>query len=262
MHRRYESLDYLRAFSALGILLMHVLTNGNYELSGFVFDKLIPSFTDLVFLFMVISGFSMCCGYYKKIRSNEINIDDFYIKRFKRMWPYFTFLCLIDFIFSPSLNSLYEIFANSTLCFGFLPNANISVIGVGWFLGLVFVFYAIFPFFCFLIGTKRRAWFTFGVSIIFNLLSIYYFEATRTNIIYSAMYFIAGGLLYLYKDDISSLLKKKKLYIIVILLICLIGYYLIDMKSILILLISISLIIMCIFDRGGESIPLSPLLVI
>ena len=99
MHRRYESLDYLRAFSALGILLMHVLTNGNYELSGFVFDKLIPSFTDLVFLFMVISGFSMCCGYYKKIRSNEINIDDFYIKRFKRMWPYFTFLCLIDFIF-------------------------------------------------------------------------------------------------------------------------------------------------------------------
>lgn len=113
------------------------------------------------------------------------------------------------------------------------------------------MFYAIFPFFCFLIGTKKRAWITFGLSIIFNLICTYYFDAIRTNIIYSSMYFIAGGLLYLYKDDITGLFKKMKLYIIVILLVSLIGYYLIDMKSILILLISISLIIMCIFDREG-----------
>lgn len=99
MNIKYKKLDYLRATSALGILLMHVLVNGNYELSGFVFDRLIPSFTDLVFLFMVISGFSMCCGYYTKIRNNEINIDDFYIKRFKRTWSYFALLCFIDFIF-------------------------------------------------------------------------------------------------------------------------------------------------------------------
>lgn len=49
MNKRIESLDYLRAFSAIGILLMHVLANGDYALSGFVFERLIPSFTDLVF---------------------------------------------------------------------------------------------------------------------------------------------------------------------------------------------------------------------
>ena len=65
---RYDALDGVRAISAIGIVLMHVLANGNYNLSGFLFEKLIPSFTNLVFLFMVVSAFSMCCGYYEKIR--------------------------------------------------------------------------------------------------------------------------------------------------------------------------------------------------
>lgn len=250
MNRRIESIDYLRAFSALGIVLMHVLANGNFELSGVVFNKIIPSFPDLVFLFMVISGFSMCCGYYKKITNNEISINNFYIKRFKRIWPYFAFLCSIYFILSPSLNTLYEVFANLTLCFGFLPNANISVIGVGWFLGLVFVFYAIFPFYCFLIGTKKRAWLSFGVAIIFNLLCIIYFDVTRTNIVYSSMFFIAGGLIYQYMDEIITLLQKKKLLIITSLIVSLIGYYFLEMQSIWMLLISIELVIICVLNRG------------
>ena len=41
--------------------------------------------------------------------------------------------------------------------FGFLPNAGaLSVIGVGWFIGLVFVFYLCFPFFCTLQQTWRK----------------------------------------------------------------------------------------------------------
>ena len=65
--KRYDAIDGLRAFSAIGIVLMHVLANGNYALDGFVFESLIPSFTNLVFLFMIISGFAMCCGYYEKM---------------------------------------------------------------------------------------------------------------------------------------------------------------------------------------------------
>lgn len=135
----YSALDGLRAYSAFGIVLMHVFVNGGYKINGFIFEELIPSFTNLVFLFMVISGFSMCCGYYEKIQNNTISMKDFYVKRFAKVWPFFAFLCLIDVIISPSLNSLYELFANLTLCFGLLPNADISVIGVGWFLGVVFV---------------------------------------------------------------------------------------------------------------------------
>ena len=70
---RYDAIDGLRAYSAIGIVLMHVLANGNYSVSGFVFDRLIPSFTDLTFLFMVVSGFAMCRGYYDKIINGKID---------------------------------------------------------------------------------------------------------------------------------------------------------------------------------------------
>ena len=59
----YGAIDGLRAFSAIGIVLIHVLSNGAYSVNGFVFDSLISSFSNLVFLFMIISGFAMCCGY-------------------------------------------------------------------------------------------------------------------------------------------------------------------------------------------------------
>lgn len=51
-----------------------------------------------------------------------------------------------------------------TLCQGLLPNMRIEVIGVSWTLAVIFVFYMLFPFFCFLIGNKKRAW---GVAVTF-----------------------------------------------------------------------------------------------
>ena len=44
----------------------------------FVFERLIPSFTNLVFLFMMVNGFGMCCGYYQKIVDQKISVEDFY----------------------------------------------------------------------------------------------------------------------------------------------------------------------------------------
>ena len=194
---RYYGIEGLRAFSAIGIVIMHVLENGNYALDGVVFDKIIPSFSRLVFLFMIISGFSMCCGYYEKIVNNEITVGEFYKKRYVKAWPFFALLCILDVIISPSVNSLYEVFANLTLCFGLLPNAKISVIGVGWFLGVVFVFYLLFPFFCYLISNRNRAWLSFSLSLMFNILCADYFGIDRTNIVFCAVFFFAGGLIFL-----------------------------------------------------------------
>ena len=72
---RYEGINGLKAYAIIGIALMHVLSNGKYELGGFVFEKLIPNFTNLVFLFMMVSGFGMCCGYYQKIIDRKIHQD-------------------------------------------------------------------------------------------------------------------------------------------------------------------------------------------
>ena len=103
-----------------------------------MFERLIPSFTNLVFLFMMVSGFGMCCGYYQKIIDQKISIEDFYKKRYIKIWPYFALLCALDFIMSPSKESMFDVFANLTLCQGLLPNAKISVIGVSWTLAVIF----------------------------------------------------------------------------------------------------------------------------
>lgn len=241
--KHYEAIDGLRAFSAIGIVLMHVLGNGNYGLNGFVFEKLIPSFTNLVFLFMIISGFAMCCGYYYKIVNNKITVQEFYSKRYVKIWPFFALLCILDFIIDPSLNSVYEVFANLTLCFGLLPNANISVIGVGWFLGLVFVFYLVFPFFCYLISDKRRAWFSFIIALIFNMLCKNYFNAGRTNFIYSAVFFFAGGLIYIYRNELAEIAEKYRWIVLIGIIILISGYYLIgSFVPLMLLLFSILLI--------------------
>lgn len=182
----YGALDGLRAYSAIGVAMMHILSNGKYKVSGFVFDPFIQSLGNLVFLFMMISAFSMCCGYYDR-----------------------------------------------------LINQEISVIGIGWFLGLIFVFYMIFPFFCYLISNRNRAWGTFIISMIFNVICrIYFFDNNhvisgfdvRGNIIYSAMFFMLGGILFLYKNSIYEFCQKKKI-LIALLTVIIAGIYFYQGKS-------------------------------
>jgi peptidoglycan/LPS O-acetylase OafA/YrhL len=117
------------------------------------------------------------------------------------------------------------VFANLTLCFGLLPNANISVIGVGWFLGTVFVFYLVFPFFCYLLSNRKRAWFSFVVALIFNFLCETYFNAGRTNIVYSGVFFLAGGLVYLYRDLLEKMAGKYRWIILIGIAVTVAGYY-------------------------------------
>ena len=177
---RYEGIDGLKAYAIIGIALMHVLANGEYGIGGFAFERLIPSFTNLVFLFMMVSGFGMRCGYYQKIVNQKISVEDFYKKRYIKIWPYFALLCALDFVISPSKESLFEVFANLTLCQGLLPNVKISVIGVSWTLAVIFVFYMLFPFFCFLIGNKKRAWSVAVTALVFNwLCGAYFFDGNH-----------------------------------------------------------------------------------
>ena len=238
---RYEGIDGLKAYAIIGIALMHVLANEEYGIGGFVFERLIPSFTNLVFLFMMVSGFGMCCGYYQKIVDQKISIEDFYKKRYIKIWPYFALLCALDFVISPSKESLFEVFANLTLCQGLLPNAKISVIGVSWTLAVIFVFYMLFPFFCFLIGNKKRAWGVAVTALVFNwLCGTYFFDGnhienlrsvgftSRLNIVYDAIYFIAGGLIFLYRKELAEFASKHKVIAGAILLIATVAYFAVD----------------------------------
>lgn len=255
--KRYDALDGLRTYAIVGIVLMHVQANEKYEIGGFIYNNLIPSFTNFVFLFMMVSAFGMCCGYYDKILNRKISLEEFYKKRYKRIWPFFALLCMLDLAISPSVNSLYEVFANMTLCFGLLPNASIEVIGVGWTLGVIFVFYLLFPFFCCLLANKKQAWLVFVVSFVFNILCIIYFFdmnhmpehfSARTNIVYCTVYFVVGGLVYLYKELLSEISRR---FWILMMGLCFgagILYFMIGASTLTMLLVGTLLLIYAIGD--------------
>lgn len=210
--KRYKAVDSIRAYAAIGIVSMHVMTNGGFSLPTPLY-RLIGSMGELVYVFMAISGFSMCCGYYKRMLSGDLSIVEFYKRRFSKLVPFLALLCLVDLIVNPGTASAFEVFAELTLCFGLLPNPTMSVVGVGWFIGLVFVFYLLFPFYCFLLENKKRAWFSLVLAIIYNYLcSVYFFDSShvvgafdcRTNILYCSPFFILGGLLFLYSEELSK----------------------------------------------------------
>ena len=268
---RYEGIDGLKAYAIIGIALMHVLANGEYGIGGFVFERLIPSFTNLVFLFMMVSGFGMRCGYYQKIVNQKISVEDFYKKRYIKIWPYFALLCALDFVISPSKESLFEVFANLTLCQGLLPNVKISVIGVSWTLAVIFVFYMLFPFFCFLIGNKKRAWSVAVTALVFNwLCGAYFFDGNhivdslsvgftpRLNIVYDAIYFIAGGLIFLYRKELAEFTPKHKVIAGAILLIATVAYFAVGGSTLTMLFFCVAALAYTLgCNRGGYwSIPL------
>lgn len=205
----YNSLDGLRAYSAIGIVMMHILANiKSGQLTWMPANNVIAFFTDFVYLFFMVSAFSMCCGYYERVRNGEVSMNDFYKKRYKRIWPYFALLCMIGLAFDRTIGGVWQTFADLTLCFNLLPNPDIQIIGVGWFLGLVFLFYIMFPFFTFLIDNKKRAWVVLAIAIAFHFIGRFYFfkepfvnfEVGRHNMIFSMPYFLMGGIIYLYRS--------------------------------------------------------------
>lgn len=232
MQKKYNSLNGMRAYAAIAILAMHVLENSHYiKIDNVVYIR-IGALKWLVYLFMIISGFSLCCGYYDKILQQKISIVEFYKKRYRKILPFFTLMVLMDCIANFNINSIIEAIADISLAFALLPNASISVVGVGWFLGIVFLFYMLFPFFCFLIRNKKSAWITLGICIFYNLSEQFYFlnfnhviegYQKHTNFLFCSMFFCIGGLIYLYRYEITEIIKNiKNIYLIFILIITII----------------------------------------
>lgn len=233
--KRYDSLNGIRAIACLGIALMHVKSNLLYTVPGNILNLIVNELGNLTILFMVLSAFSMCCGYYDKVKDNKISIEDFYKKRFKKILPFFLFLVILDIIVEHSLPALIEGFADITLMFGFLQK-DIQELSVAWFLGLVFIFYMIFPFFVYLFSNKKRAWIATVIALLMNFASVYYFDVEKRNMFYSFIFFCIGGMIYLYKDKIISILKKNRIISFAAMMFSILLYFLIPSNKYLFLL--------------------------
>ena len=212
--KKYDAIDGLKVIACLGVILVHMRSNGGYVLNPNVVT-IIDLCKSMLNLFFIVSAFGMCCGYYNRILENKIDFNSFYKKRFVRVLPFFAILVLIDVFMKPTMNKIYEGFADITLVFGF-TGKRLSVIGVGWFLGLIFIFYLIFPFFCVLIKNKRRAWIVLVLACAWHFVAATYFKLGMSNILFSGVFFVVGGLIYLYRDRIEKINRWIMLGIVVI----------------------------------------------
>ena len=210
---RYDNLDGLRALSCICIIAMHIKANSNYQINDVLYQNVVGAWGHLVALFLMISGFGMFCGYYEKSKSGQINLNSFYIKRYKKILPFFATLILIDVVIERSVEHIIQGVTEATLVFGLLPNNQLDVIGVSWTLGVIFLFYLLFPFVVFLCWTRQRAIITLLCSLIISLLcSLYFFSdrfvvegfTARHNILYCFPWIISGCVVYLYKEEIKG----------------------------------------------------------
>lgn len=212
--KKYDAIDGLKVIACIGVILVHMKSNGGYVLNPNTV-RIVDLCKTMLNLFFIVSAFGMCCGYYRRILDNKINLTSFYKKRFVRVLPYFAILVLIDVCMKPTMTKIYEGFADFTLMFGFVPQ-KLSVIGVGWFLGLIFIFYMIFPFFCVLIENKRRAWIVFVIACIWHFVAAEHFNLSIRNILFSGVFFVVGGLIYLYRDQIEKINRWLILGIVIV----------------------------------------------
>ena len=175
MKERYDNLDGLRAISCVCIIAMHIEANADYQIDSWIYKNVIGVWGHLVAFFLMISGFGMFCGYYEKFKSGENNLNSFYSKRYKKILPFFITLILIDIIVQHNTEHIIQGITEATLVFGLLPNNQPEVIGVCWTLGVIFLFYMLFPFAVYLCWDKRRALKTFIYSIVISIFCTIYF---------------------------------------------------------------------------------------
>lgn len=242
------------------IVLVHVAINGNYQIDNFVFNAIVKNLSVFVELFFIISGFGMCCGYYEKIKNKEIDLSTFYKRRVVKIWPYFALLIILDLVASGfSKKNLIEAFLDGTLLTGFLPNNHIQIAGIGWFLGVVFAFYLLFPFFVFLIWNKLRAWISLAIFIAIKILGQSYLTfdgKVSMGFFLNWFYlFIIGGLIYLYKEDLVKIFNKREYTLAILFILISAGEIIVYQKgypsiaSHIVVVSFIVLIIYCLVER-------------
>ena len=237
LRERYDNLDGLRAISCLLIIAYHVKKYGDYQISGVPAD-IIDLWTQFVPLFLLISGFGMFCGYYERMKNREISLSAFYKKRYAKILPFFAFVLLIYCVLEHSLSGLIEALTQATLTYGLLPNITMELCGVAWTIGMIFLFYMLFPFFVFLCDSKKTALIAFGISIVLSIFCYSYFFThygngefvSRKNFLYLAPYFMGGAVSFLFRDSIKRVISAHRIISLIVCILITVGYYFIPGK--------------------------------
>ena len=230
--KRIGNVDGIRAISCMAIVAFHLYMVAEYTFS--LIHTVISSWFGFVIIFMILSGYGICCGYLDKFNNGQIDIEKFYVKRYSKILPFFAVITIIGVIYEHNLRGLAEGFIEITLLYGLLPNnSNIFLVnGVCWTLGTIFVFYLIFPFLSILLKNKKRALWSFVIFVLIHICCKTIFMTEKfvvdnyiesSSIMYSMVFFFAGGLIYLYQNEIIKFVSRYQLLMFLICVLITIG---------------------------------------
>ncbi len=153
MKGRIDSLQIIRAFAAILVVICHIWNDGwlspaVVELGSFGVD-----------LFFVLSGFIMCLTVKLSGRSKEANAGHFLLKRIVRIFPIYVICAVPLLVFNIKAEGLKDAFfyiGNIFLLPSFTENLDYRlVLGPGWTLVYEMLFYYIFAMFMLLSDRKK-----------------------------------------------------------------------------------------------------------
>lgn len=144
---RYPALDALRAVAALCVIVYHaVLLNGIgipeiAKVFVYRFGLAVP-------LFYALSAFSLAVGYYGRLRTGD-DLIRYALRRYFRIAPLFyvlipIWIAVTGFKYG-QITTPFQVFANLTFLFGFMPGIHESLVWAGWSIGVEMIFYALLP---------------------------------------------------------------------------------------------------------------------
>jgi len=223
---RIDSLDYLRGIMALSVMIYHY-TSWSISPNELGSENLLGKLgIYAVSVFYILSGLSLSMVYNNRIHSKN-DVASFFIKRLFRLFPLFwlsiflvfSYKCLVSLHTGSELGiSLYDLFLNLTLLFGFInPSAYLSV--GAWSIGNEVVFYSIIPVLfyfsgrykaiiplCFLLSMILAVYFSFQIlsdSLPLSEQWHYYINP------FNQLFLFLSGVILFYIAPYSKIISKK-----------------------------------------------------
>jgi peptidoglycan/LPS O-acetylase OafA/YrhL len=215
---RLPGLDGLRAISIGMVVTDHIwqtkqfLGNDDNCFRLFVYGDL------GVHIFFVISGYLITTIILEGERDHgRIDIKDFYLKRFFRIFPaYYVFLIVVCIFFVSRLNiDSWSIFQAFTYTTGLWPSPAAWAIGHTWSLGVEEQYYLLYPVFLLTVTnvlSRKRAMIILICCFPFLRMALYkfYWPAFSYSILYRGDCILWGCALALYQDKVKIFFVKNK----------------------------------------------------
>jgi peptidoglycan/LPS O-acetylase OafA/YrhL len=227
---RYAYIDSLRGLAILGVLLAHI---SHYSNISYPLWLQLLTAIDVgprgVQLFYVVSAFTLCMSFSKRLHREKHAVLNFYIRRFFRIAPLF-YLAVIYYLWqqgywngNPMHFSLLNILTTVTFTNGVSSLWINNIVFGGWSIAIETTFYLLLPLFFYKLRTFRIAFIgTIITSLAMQALRLYLLSLpvisssgdmqTYTFEFFPSqlpVFLIGMTLFFLMYEDIASRFKKK-----------------------------------------------------